>query len=505
MPDDFFRPNMENQERPAGWGTIAPAEDRSWSPLPRERQATGAGLTNCSVWLPPADLKGLLPEGFGLPLRVHVGRDGLRRVAPVGPVGVHVDRAWCGGLALLCRHRQLDPGRQLDYRVMWFLYQRARGMRQHLRRSFHWSRDLFVTASGREAPEEVSVIPILVAKKGDEGQAVPWVRPGVRELRDRGYEAARAAGIAKPTPHQAIHYGLASYAKDDPLSVPDHEVPQLVRKALFDYDPTGPEPDTELLENVYERASKALMKHTGDATPAFNTWFSGRNNTFVKQIAKQRRARDGELKPEAVRGALLRLGWDAYQYVAGCLSLQMQAVAKALPEPLTPAERKVFDEMYLPQPHYGNLPLLLLGKRIGFLRSVVLDLWENPGDRRAVGALHRLLQYYAVMAPDRRGADRRRKSKRAYEYDEGRDSARARGQTNFSRIAARVLVAKGKGCRCAEPEWAALVEDLHTDPITFEADCARCNAHRKLTLSRKEFAALGRPVFDSGDDDTSDG
>jgi hypothetical protein len=213
---------MEANEGSPDWGTVTPAEDCGQpSLLVREGWSTGDGSTTYSVWQPPEDLKSHLPEEFGLPFRVHVGPDGLRRVAPLGSVERHLIWAWQGGFAILCRHRQLGPEQRQSYRLMWFLYQKVRRMREHLRRSFNWSRDLSVTRSSRLAPEERSVIPTLV-KRESEGE---YVRPKVSELRDRGYEAARAAGINKPRPDQAIHFGLVSYAKDDPLSIPDDKVP----------------------------------------------------------------------------------------------------------------------------------------------------------------------------------------------------------------------------------------------------------------------------------------
>jgi hypothetical protein len=241
------------------------------------------------------------------------------------------------------------------------------------------------------------------------------------------------------------------------------------------------------------------MNHTGDTASEFNTWFTDRKNSLVKQIAKQRRAEGGELEPELVRRALLRLGWDAYQYVAGCLSMQMQAVAKALPDPLTSVERKIFAEMHLFQPHYGNLTLILLGERIGFVESVVRDICDNPGDRHPVEVLHRLLQFYAMMATDRREADRKRKRKEGLEYDDERDSRPSQGQIQFSRIAAHVLAKRGRACACADPDWVANLEDTGEGTITFTATCNHCGEHREVGLSREEFEALGNEVVHPDD------
>src|SRR5437763_1057338 len=124
---------MEAIEGSPDWGTVTPAEDRGQpSLLMREGGSPADVPTDYFVWQPPEDLKGQLPGGFGLPFRVHVGPDGLRRVAPVGSIEGHVAGAWLGGFAILCRHRQLDPGQRQTYRLMWFLFQRVRRMREHL-------------------------------------------------------------------------------------------------------------------------------------------------------------------------------------------------------------------------------------------------------------------------------------------------------------------------------------------------------------------------------------
>jgi hypothetical protein len=486
---------MKSEEGSADWGRVVPSNDHDRPSLLVRGGQSQANRATSWVWLPPEDLKGELPEGFNLAFRMHAGQDGLRRVAAVGPPEYHIPLAWMGGLVLLSRHRRLDPETRQTYRMMWLLYQRASRMRPHLRRSFKWWNDLTVSESGRAELEEDSVIPIQVEAVDEEGRTRP-VRPRLSELQERGYRAARAAGIVAPSVGQAIHYALVDYAKANPLVLADDRVPELVRASLFDVATSDWDVGPEELLVVYTRVFAAVWNHAEDTTEKFNEWFWGRKNSFVKQIAQQRRAERGQLQREHVRRALLRLGWDAHQYVAGCLSLQMQAVAESLPEPLNAAERRIFEEMHLPQPHYGNLPLLLLGERLEFVESVVLDLCDNPGDPSAVQTLHRLLQSYAVMADQRRQADRERKRKPNFEYDEARDLIRSKEPLKFSEIAGHILDPRNQACECAQPCWDAKLLS-EGDPVTFSAECSRCHVRREVTLPLVQFATLAREYVDN--------
>jgi hypothetical protein len=326
---------MGTNDQSPDWGKFIPAEDSGQpSLLARQGEAAGDGSTAYFVWEPPEDLKGLLPEDFKLPFRVHIGQDGLRRVSPVGTFESHIAGAWLGGFAVLCRSMNLNPEQRQSYRVMWFLYQRVRRMKEHQRRAFRSRRDLLVSESGRLSPEDISVIPIFVKKQDKQGK---WndVRLKLDELLARGHEAAVQVGISNPRRDQEILHGLASFAEDEPLSIPDDEVQLLIRKSLFDFDSSEPAIKSETMEIVYQRFVDAFMGHLGDERVQFNAWFSDRNNSVLKQIAKLRLAPGGRLELADVRAAMLQLGWDAYQHVADCLSALMQAVAKSIPEPLT--------------------------------------------------------------------------------------------------------------------------------------------------------------------------
>ena len=102
---------------------------------------------------------------------------------------------------------------------------------------------------------------------------------------------------------------------------------------------------------------------------------------------------------------MLDVGWDAYGHVANCLSCQMKAFANALPDPLRPRERQVFEQMHLPQSHFGGLPLILLADRFDFCSLAIGGVVEDPGDRDKIATLHRMLDNYATLARERRKVD----------------------------------------------------------------------------------------------------
>ena len=116
----------------------------------------------------------------------------------------------------------------------------------------------------------------------------------------------------------------------------------------------------------------------------------------------------GDFAIEAVRKVLLDLGWRSYAYVAQCVDVQMRFVAAAIPEPLNPAEQRLFDVTFLEQPFLADLPLILMTERIPALRAV-LRLFA-PGeeylpDETLHAISHRLLLYYVQMS-DARGGKR---------------------------------------------------------------------------------------------------
>lgn len=363
-------------------------------------------------WHPPARLAAFLPPQFSLPLECYTGSDGLRRVVPACNFEALIDWGAVGGLAVMHGLHGFDKHADDSYKAMHLIhqyvrgrsYQGTRGMREHLNRNFNYSRDLFVRRSGRSADSSRDVLPDDVGLSA-EGHGKKW---SVTALTKIGREAAREAGYVNPVSEQAISFGLYEAARRNPLEVPAEQVPTLVRLALFDVDDHSV--SSELLEQVKERLVVALQEHLGDSRDDFHNWLFGSHSSLIKQIAQQKKQPGGRLDQADVRRAILHLGWQAYGYVGRCVHTLMQTVKNALPD-LHEHERRLFEHMHESQDYYGGDPAALLAERMSFLRRGVLAIWNDPGNRKHVAVLHRLLQYYAQMESTRRLADRETKRK----------------------------------------------------------------------------------------------
>jgi len=348
-----------------------------------------------------------------------------RRKEPVASFNGFLALAWLGGLAVLCREFDLSKEQLFSYRLMWFLFLRLRRMRVHITREFRWSRDLSLQHGNREFSEDSNILR-SIALPGDyldnEG------KQSIRILREKGKKAAEDAGILEPTAHESLQFGLWSAAKEFPLELPDSEATTLlIRQALFGFEGKSHPKDKEVREILLERFSVAFEHHLDDSTAEFNMWYF--NSSVIKQLAQQRKTHGGVLERELVRDGLIGLGWNAYTYVAGCLNVQMQAFANALPEPLNDRESQIFKEMHRWQPHWGNLCILQLWERVSFAGPAFRHVIENHGDRDAISACHRMLQYYSALARARREADRKEKMTKkeglTLEFNEDRDSERS--------------------------------------------------------------------------------
>ena len=214
-----------------------------------------------------------------------------------------------------------------------------------------------------------------------------------------------------------------------------------------------------------------------------------------------------------MRRMLQDLGWDSYSYVADCLHVMMYVFQRLLPEPLTEAERLRFEQMYVKQSHFGQLPLALLVERFGFLKGVLWDIEETPSNRDAIRVFYRLLGYYGEMASIRRTSDRRIKARKAARLDHGYagerplnperdqdnrqeqplDSAFERCNENSDTNVEADLIERASGvperflqiaeairsdrqicCACSEPEWDARTVEQTDETAIIGHYCARC-------------------------------
>lgn len=364
-------------------------------------------------WRPSERLLGFLPDGFFIPLDCYWGPDGMRRIVPRCIFEELIDMGAAGGLAVLHGIHGFRKDTDHSYRAMLLIhqyvrgraYRGTRGMKEHLTREFQHSRDLYVRRSGRLTDGERDVLPdhLGLSPQG-EGH-----RLSVTELTEHGRQVAQEAGYLNPTSRHAISFSLHEAAIRNPLELDAEEVPALVQLALFDLEPSEGAPSPELIDTVTERLLEAIHRHLADPREQFDRWFSGPNNSLVKQLAQQQGKPGGRLPRDDVRRALLVLGWQAYEYVAQCIDALMGTIKDSIPEPLNDQEKRLFEHMYESQPYYGNLPAALLAERMPSLSRSVQEIWNEPQNPVHVRVLHRLLQYYVEMVHPRREADRRSK------------------------------------------------------------------------------------------------
>jgi hypothetical protein len=497
------------------WGVMERVDDPGTPSLQiDQRRPAAAGPSEVYAWRPPPCLRPAIPEGNPLALRCHVGEDGLRRFSLIattrGAKGVsqqgrfidHIAGMMAGGLAILDRLKGLGGEGRNFYRMMGFILQYARRMRAYRRRSFNCPKD-FLIASHADSTEG-TVIDSIAPQANRPGRAGDLVNHLISEGRD----AARRAGLRRPTTRQCLHYGLAAHARSDPARLAAEQVPGLIRAALFESDEAvGP----EVQERVEERFSLAFHGHLGDETEEFNAWFLGRNSSIITQLCRTKDGRGGDLSRELVGGAMLQLGWEAHRLAGDCIGLMMQAVARSLPDPLDDRENRIYQQMHLPQPHFGGLPLIMLGDRFEFLEGALQDYIEDPDSPDHTATLHRLLHYYVHMSSLRRESDREFKQRaRSVTFDEQVDSPRRSGPDRFTRIAAHVLEERGLGCGCSSPQWVAKLDGEPGDEVRFTCVCMNggCHTAHEVTLALDEFEAFATEVIEeeavsSEDDDPS--
>src|SRR5262249_36348027 len=152
--------NLRRQQADVGVITI---EEEGCITLPhRSTQTTVTATSFRCLWQPTGRLKRHLFEGFQLPLRCVIGHDGLRRIYPYASFEGFIELASAGGLAILCQHQKLTKRQRHSYRLMRFLFQKARRMSEFFRNSFKYSRDLYIVKSARSDPSERDILPDTV-------------------------------------------------------------------------------------------------------------------------------------------------------------------------------------------------------------------------------------------------------------------------------------------------------------------------------------------------------
>ncbi len=289
----------------------------------------------------------------------------------------------------------------------------------------------------------------------------------------------------------------------DPQPQKPETVVHVIKSVLFDIDPNWKPIAPEIWGILEERVLTTIWPHLNDETAAiFNDWFWGRHNSFVKQVAQQKKSPGGELDPDVVEQYLLQRGWEAYEYVGHCVHAWAQDMLNAMPEPLSECERRAFELLYFCRPEFGGIPLILLAEKLQFVDTVLQDIVDHPGEDWPIQVFHRLLGFYSIMVSDRRKADIQIKkttkgTRRCFstdgvpEIEDSWASEEIEQAVDHDKLNAVIRqLAKIRTSRAtAKPSWESKkteeVEENHKFRLTF--CCKKCQVTRRRVWSVQEW------------------
>ncbi|MBL9084762.1 MAG: hypothetical protein JNK76_23355 [Planctomycetales bacterium] len=331
---------------------------------------------------------------------------GSRRIIPTrsdGLGGFLVRAAWIG-LAMLARRLHWDASTYRRHRLEMWAWHAAQHTQVHLGKTFGSADEVTLRPAAKRELARASLLPEIY----DPLTHKVW---GAGRLQREGREIAKESTLVQPNDRELLNSGLFAAAKHDPLRLNDEvEAANLIRLALFDFSkmpPSIPASDEEVLTAEVERRLAKRVPNGPDVTLAAFTEHALRNDHLVRSIAG--RGEDG-LDSSLVKRALLDLGWRGALVMAQSAEAFAEEIARALPAPLNDDELKYYRALFYRRPEFGGLSLLVLHDRRGLLGPVVTRLWDRPGDPKLIGALHRMLQYYADMAVVSREHERAKKN-----------------------------------------------------------------------------------------------
>jgi hypothetical protein len=406
---------------------------------------------------------------------------------------------------------------------MWHLFRYARSRREHLTGRFDSARSLWVVRRGRigTTTGEESLLEVLGENPGKAGRV--WTPT---DLLEEGARESGKQGVPSPDERDQIHYGLYHIACKNPVRLRrEDKVARLIRASLYAPVAAKPRAVRKAKQPVLDKFAEVLLakrkRSKGRDDDELDRWLLGPKNNIPAILAGQKRGPLGKVLPrEVVRAALQDLGWDAYYYVGGCLQALLKVFMRLLPTPLGEEDVRVFEQMYLPQPHFGGLPFFLIAERFREVYPIIHQVWEHPEDRRAIGVMHRLLDHYSELASRRRRADRRIKDSKVGERAVvGRPALTVShevtgvepvakpdllvvGPANlrtyeeplpfFAEVAEKARAARAVKCRCTAGDWIATggQDEGAQGRATFTHYCRRCKERHETSFSLHELRGL---------------
>ena len=499
-----------------GQGTIGSAEGRESRRIDYERQA----------WRPSLSLSPNLPGEFTISLACWTGPDGLRRWFPEdvlkqeSTIDGFVGQCFLGGLEILRRRKGLTVDQVQSYRGMYSFFARRKTFREYYQRHFNWSRDLFIRPSGRlpiggsnrtgTATDAAAVEAAADERRSRTVLSVVAPTLGVKQFFDQAQQASRARGIQKPTKAQLVAIGLHELARQNPLRLKPGEVPDVVRKALFDLTQPPAKVAKALNHPLVPRLLKAIESHRDDTDAEFDKWFCGRVSHSFRNLAEQKRAAGGPMSPEQAKQVVLALVWHAYQYVANCVHAQLRIIQQAVQPPMSRDEATLYERAYLKQKVFADLPWLLIKERRDVFAPELYPWLGDPRQKIDAPVLHRLLQMYASLVAERRAADqratkqrRRRASGAPAEHTNAEwfdQSATADMEAVEARCDAPVIIKRlGLTCTsCGSRELEPSNVEEAGEMVHLELRCEACGKLSPYQRPLAELRAMARRVSGGG-------
>jgi hypothetical protein len=462
-------------------------------------------------WRPSYQLSCELPEWFQLSLECVISPDGFRRFTPIGALpgrsekstlglryieelGGLVAVAAAGGATILADRGVTPKGHLLTYREAWLVQEHTRHRNEFIGDSRQLLKELRICAKARIELSQRSILPCDLGV-GASGSGQPW---SMADVQRAGLEAARAMSIEAPDQIDVVRLGLFEATKVRPVRLSRSEIQSIVRQSLFVLTPAV---SRSQLAYVTRHILSSLAEILEGDLDSLTRWIEDRETNQLHKIEK---LNECPMERDQVRAAIIELGWRATVMMAECVDAQFRVFRDALQEPLTPSENVLFEQTFLMNRSF-YLPLVILHDRIEFLREAILNLWMNPDDGDALGAVHGMLYVYASMIEKRREADRRYKR---HAGNKGREVmclpggeieqlvssvSRASTPTPFAEIALRVAASVGYGCDFDDnPFEAYLLETQIPQCVAFRLICANTSFDETITVSRSQFDDCAR-------------
>lgn len=226
-----------------------------------------------ATWQPPYQVACQLPEGFVLEFECWLGKDSIRRFFPTKGVDAFVLEASLAGHAILAdRAKEGNP--PISHHELRLFNQFSRCTREYLGATLKLGRLLNISRSGRPDAARKDILPEDI---GQDSKA-SGERWSPAQFKGHGLDAAKAAGVAAPTPGEIEWFGLYAAAQKNPLHATDAEAEDLFRLA---FDTLGPEVatvDPAAVDYVAEQVRSSLKDHIHWCCSAIGLQFSSRQS-----------------------------------------------------------------------------------------------------------------------------------------------------------------------------------------------------------------------------------